>query len=359
MEELVKIEGNGNGTYLAVVGENENFLNINGAEEELGLQPIFYRIQQKKKGELEAGHFTVFGGNQVDELEFVLLAMSHSRAWFPAFDPANPEQEPNCKSDDGILPNGGTQMQKTACKDCQHAKWRGKKKAPACSQIFNLLCYDSKEKMPFMMRIKRTGISSLRRLLTEIKARGISHLMANVKATLTKVEEPSIHYVPTFCVLGKLTQEELEHMKVCAKNFIDAMKSIRVEEGEIEQEQEQGQQQQEAQVPVNNNEKPTPNDQIVMGKVSGSPDLRTTPGGKSVCTFTLIKADRTAIVVQCWENVAINASSLISNDDVQATGYEKEQTWVDQQGNSRSRKIFVAKSVSIPAPEIDQDEIPF
>jgi len=211
---------------------------LNNADEKLGNNLLFYRIQQKLSKTLQPGNFTIsLSGKQKKEVKFVWLITNFSRINWGTYDPSNPKKEPLCRSLSGEIPDSGTEMRKTACGVCLDAKWHGRQKPPMCAEMFSQLCWDTEDNLPFIIGFKRTAISPLRKLKTYLQAETIRRKIKSpwlfafkLKLTLLCVEEKGGYYLPVFDILEENKQEEMEMYMGYAKNLISTFVTIAPEE---------------------------------------------------------------------------------------------------------------------------------
>jgi hypothetical protein len=99
MNELTKTQNMpGFQAPASVIKNDALLLDIHGADDALGARPIFYSIQQKSRDNLVEGMMTTNGNKQVNEVFFVLLAVSRSRIMLPKYDLRQPKQPALCRS---------------------------------------------------------------------------------------------------------------------------------------------------------------------------------------------------------------------------------------------------------------------
>ncbi len=110
-----------------------------------------------------------------DSIEAVVLRVSKGRVMWPeAFSGDN---EPECASDDGIMPragNGLSNKQPGPCAACEFAQWSPDGSPPRCSLVYTYLCADrSNDDMPFLIAATRTSAKAAKKLNSLIKLFGI------------------------------------------------------------------------------------------------------------------------------------------------------------------------------------------
>lgn len=93
-------------------------------------------------------------------------------------------------------------------------------------------------------------------------------------------------------------------------------------------------------------------DQTITGTLLWSPELRFTPSGTPVCSFSINygrnKGDKIDKGIDCeaWESLGerIAKRDLQPGQYVRLTGYYKTRSWEDREGKKHSKRIFVVKS---------------
>ena len=146
----------------------------------------------------QPGKFSISIGEQLDHLELALLAIRYGRMkWPPNFDPKNPDVDPECKSDNGLVPSGGSLFplsdirgtfngeksplcvyideENTPTRDqigryipaCKFAQWGPKNEPPQCKEFFGLFVWEHQLNIPALFTIKSTGIKHLSDLRTQ------------------------------------------------------------------------------------------------------------------------------------------------------------------------------------------------
>lgn len=224
-----------------------DLVSFNNAEEELGEKLNIYRIQQKNDKNLAAGMINTLT-EQKEEVNFTWLALTKSRIWFPTYNPKNPNQEPFCKSINGVVPNSGTQRQNNPCKGCAKAKWIDRTTPPVCTIFFNMMCWDLDEKVPFVLPIKKEGIAELKKLKTTLKYGltkyaydGLSpQYCVKVKWTLREVERPGYvtYYLPNFEIVEKISKEEASSLYIVTQSNKENLLKLDIYKEEVPENQE-------------------------------------------------------------------------------------------------------------------------
>ncbi|MFA5129249.1 MAG: single-stranded DNA-binding protein [Patescibacteria group bacterium] len=101
------------------------------------------------------------------------------------------------------------------------------------------------------------------------------------------------------------------------------------------------------------------NEVRLIGRLTRDPELRTTPGGASICTFGLatnrkykandgkITDETTFVDITCWGKVAENVSKYMKKGRlIYVGGRLKFESWDDKQtGQKRNKLSVVAESV--------------
>ena len=85
---------------------------------------------------------------------------------------------------------------------------------------------------------------------------------------------------------------------------------------------------------------------ILIGNLGGDPELRSTPGGTSVASFTLATNESHRIVV--WSRLAeICGQYLRKGSQVYIEGRLQTRSWEDKQGNQRKTTEIVARDMQM------------
>lgn len=117
---------------------------------------------------------------------------------------------------------------------------------------------------------------------------------------------------------------------------------------------------------------------VLSGRLGKDPELRSTPGGKSVVCFSLAvddgwgdKKKTSWFYVEAWDKTAEAIARMVSaGKRVAVVGSLQEDTWADSKtGEKRSRLKVIARNVDIidfneknqgdGHGEISDDDIPF
>ena len=143
----------------------------------------------------QRGKFSINTGDQLDQLEVGLLGIRFGRVKWPnEYDPNNPDEVPECKSDNGIFPtpsistpltdvsaeirgekvpvcvhcdaNGAPQRNRTGryLAACAFAKWGAKGQPPVCKESFTMLLWEHTLNLPLIFSVKGTGVKHLNQL---------------------------------------------------------------------------------------------------------------------------------------------------------------------------------------------------
>lgn len=103
----------------------------------------------------------------------------------------------------------------------------------------------------------------------------------------------------------------------------------------------------------------------IEGRLTADPDLRFTPGGKAVATFTVAASDRKRgedgswedgdkvfLRTTVWEQQAENvAECLQKGDAVVVTGAKLRQSeWEDKEGNKRTTYELTGNTITVAVP---------
>jgi single-strand DNA-binding protein len=101
------------------------------------------------------------------------------------------------------------------------------------------------------------------------------------------------------------------------------------------------------------------NNVTIEGNMVRDPELRTTNGGQSICSFSIAsnrffkKGDEfdkevSYFDVQCWAGLAQDVNSRgKKGSSVKITGRLKQERWVNKEGKNCQRIIIVAESVQV------------
>jgi single-strand DNA-binding protein len=118
---------------------------------------------------------------------------------------------------------------------------------------------------------------------------------------------------------------------------------------------------------------------VISGRLGKDPEVRSTSGGKSVCTFSIAvdrgygdKKKTVWVSVEAWDKTAEAVARLVTKGKrVEVTGELDEDSWTDQSGQKKSRFKVIARKVDIidfpetggSAPSTsdisDGDDVPF
>ena len=110
-----------------------------------------------------------------ETIDAVVLRVSKGRVMWPeAFSGDN---EPECASDDGIVPrvgNGLSNRQPGPCATCPFSQWSPDGTPPRCSLVYTYRCADrGNDDMPFLISAMRTSAKAAKKLNSLIKLFGI------------------------------------------------------------------------------------------------------------------------------------------------------------------------------------------
>jgi single-strand DNA-binding protein len=91
---------------------------------------------------------------------------------------------------------------------------------------------------------------------------------------------------------------------------------------------------------------------VISGRLTRDPDFKKTKTGKSVCSFSVASNDSKEIVnffeCQAWEKTAdIMAEYCRKGQKVIVTGRNKQESWADAEGKTRSKIIINVSSVEM------------
>lgn len=350
--------------------------NINHADEQLRPSRIIYRIQQKEKDVLKVGKFTTFNDQQVDSVEFTVLLQGFSRALMPKYKPGV-SQYPLCRSSTGMEPDGGDKPESGPCMKrdekgrlvpaCPKAKWIGNGKGqksdpPECSEVYTWLCYDHKQSLPFIFKIKRSAISSASKLKTLVLASGIDHIFLRCSMTTKLVKsEAKDYYIPVFATPTQLDSETVARLFSIAKSFRDGFDLGAVMD---EDEDDSDDDRQEVQ-PVATPERKAPassqemriqprrenssNGESFRGKLMSNPKERFVKNdSKRIVEFVLLLEEVIdQVKVVCWEEVGYQADGLHKGDMVHVRGKRQMNSWTDKKGEEHSETIIEAFEIIV------------
>jgi single-strand DNA-binding protein len=109
------------------------------------------------------------------------------------------------------------------------------------------------------------------------------------------------------------------------------------------------------------------NSVLVEGNLVKDPDLRTTPGGKNVCTFSVAvnryhkkdegyETEVSFFDVECWEKLAETVMSLgHKGRGARVVGRLKQDRWTGTDEKNHSRIYIIAEHVEF-RPEFKKEE---
>ena len=204
----------------------------------------------------QAGKFSISIGEQLDHLEIALLALRYGRIkWPDNFDPKNPDTEPECKSDNGLVPVGGSLFplsdirgtfageksplcvyiddQNQPTRDqigryipaCKFAQWGVKNEPPLCKEFFGLFVWEHQINIPALFTVKSTGVKHLGDLRTQF-ARYQQTIKFNPKHPITayakiKVEclDKGRWYEPYFKITDTFTDADVQVNVAAIKQY--------------------------------------------------------------------------------------------------------------------------------------------
>ena len=103
----------------------------------------------------------------------------------------------------------------------------------------------------------------------------------------------------------------------------------------------------------------------IIGNLTGEPELRTTPSGKQVCSFTVAvnrrkkvegQPDADFFRVSAWEQLGVNCNSYLAKGrKVCVIGSVSVRAYQTQNGESRANMEVMAQDVEFLSPkEMDQ-----
>lgn len=116
------------------------------------------------------------------------------------------------------------------------------------------------------------------------------------------------------------------------------------------------------------------------GHIGKDPELRYTPSGKAVCTFTAAfnpgkKDDNKPPVwfnFKAWNDLAVKIAAFKKGEGIKiANAFLDVETWKDREGNEKSKQVWIVMSLAEETvqsepepqdrthPDIDDSDIPF
>ncbi|MDR9502577.1 MAG: hypothetical protein RI601_12345 [Desulfurivibrionaceae bacterium] len=225
----------------ATATDTESFLAEASAEEDDGIDR-FPRLNIDQKGkEATIGSLRCKEmAEEFQEISAVLLKEDSSRILWP--ESYDPENEPLCRSHDGILPVTGAEGQEpmaASCEECQYSKWGADgKSAPECKEVKDLLIMDTETFIPMWLSLSSMAMSPLKnQLLRPLKLRKMSltakrsnagkapahSCMFSFKlATALKETKKGDAYIPVFSDITELGAELQDAMVQIAMQCRDA-----------------------------------------------------------------------------------------------------------------------------------------
>lgn len=111
---------------------------------------------------------------------------------------------------------------------------------------------------------------------------------------------------------------------------------------------------------------------VLTGRLGKNPEVKTTPSGKSVGSFSIAvdrgygdKKRAVWVNIEVWNKTAEAVARLVTaGKRVTVVGELDEETWKDKEGNDRRRTKVVAQSVDIidfadKGAEDEDQSVPF
>lgn len=215
-----------------------------------------------RKGLITTGEDT-----QVESVDFVLLNATQQRSLWGDYDPSDEDQQPICRSGDGIRPNNGSEPKEGPCVQinedgkpvrdkfgkpipcCDMAKWSkdksGEDVPPECSEVLRMFCWDLNNNVPFTWNAHRTQLKHALKFLKEVaspasrdkyKYEGVRTSMC-IKANV-KVNQVKNYYEPDFSITERLSEEDARKyngMFEMAKNFLENKPAEEASTKEVEE----------------------------------------------------------------------------------------------------------------------------
>ncbi len=270
-----KTNTSGNSSALAKpIQWNDPFAEFGEASTQLQVKIPIVKIEylasknvQQEHPDWKRGLFSLSIGEQLDHLQVGLIGLRYGRVCFLSdFDPNNPNAEPDCKSDNGIVPaasienpltdqlctiNGdkihvcvhcdeyGTPARNRAGKylvACPYARWSDRKNAPKCHDFFTLLLWEHQLNLPLIYTVKGTGIKHLNQLHMDM-IRAIREIPEDTKyppSSYIKIEIRSMAVSswiePQFKIVKPFSDDEAFFNAEAKKDLVDAFQSMNTDD---------------------------------------------------------------------------------------------------------------------------------
>lgn len=134
------------------------------------VQPRLPRLLlNRKAGQAESGFTDELTGERFSDTEFVWLADTMTRAWWPeAFGKGN--KSPDCRSRDGITPDPQSPaVQAESCASCPNSQWNGEE-SPSCNASVEVMVYLREQQRLSLVRFGGMAVSRVNRYLGALNA---------------------------------------------------------------------------------------------------------------------------------------------------------------------------------------------
>jgi hypothetical protein len=175
------------------------------------VQPRLPRLLlNRKAGQAESGFTDELTGERFTDTQFVWLADTMTRAWWPeAFGKGN--KAPDCRSRDGIAPDPASPaVQAERCAVCPNSQWVGEE-SPSCNASVEVMVYLLDQQRLSLVRFGGMAVSRVNRYLGALNA----HIPRRPPiAYVTRCElEPvdtanGTFLVPKFSVAGEIPRTQ-------------------------------------------------------------------------------------------------------------------------------------------------------
>lgn len=175
------------------------------------VQPRLPRLLlNRKAGQSESGFTDELTGEKFTDAQFVWLADTMTRAWWPEpFGKGN--KSPDCRSRDGVTPDPASpDVQAASCAACPNSQWNGEE-SPTCNASVEVMVYLLDQQRLSLVRFGGMAVSRVNRYLGALNA----HIPRKPAiAYVTRVElEPvetanGTFLVPKFSVAGEIPRQQ-------------------------------------------------------------------------------------------------------------------------------------------------------
>lgn len=234
MEETGMVLSGGMSPALAPLDDMTDDVTRGALGSRMPILKIAYAESKGKPEECIPGQlFNTFTGSFAHHFDVVFLGIHTRQSWMPPYSGSDVMQQAYCKSNDGISPSSGTDMQDGPCRKkrrgvrgwftaCPKLEWgkhpqTGKNLPPECNTLLTCVLYELGEQIPVLFTAKkyagkvlgqfcdRLQLAAMKAYKAEApKVPGTAYLKVRVSAQPYKT-----YFIPKFEILPeRLTDEE-------------------------------------------------------------------------------------------------------------------------------------------------------